>query len=247
MAYKSVSATFKTDLGSLMGAIHAADPHFVRCVNPNSQKRAEMFEDQKAVEQLRCGGVIEAVRMCRESFPSRYLHADFHGIFSCICPRAQGNDDRSRVLSMVQMINIDPNKYRLGKTMILLKREVVDGLERMRAQLLGDFAVVLQLAVRRWIAREELRQKREVRKKYLSALVLQGAVRRCFTRTKYLRMVQAMRVQERQNREQGKSAPDPEPEMQMLRAAAPVRPHSPLVCAGATLHSHVLSLKMPAL
>jgi hypothetical protein len=53
IAYKSVSATFKTDLASLMDAINAADPHFVRCVNPNSQKQAQLFENQKAVEQLR--------------------------------------------------------------------------------------------------------------------------------------------------------------------------------------------------
>lgn len=54
VAYKSVSATFKTDLGSLMDAINAADPHFVRCVNPNVNKKANCFEDKKAVEQLRC-------------------------------------------------------------------------------------------------------------------------------------------------------------------------------------------------
>jgi myosin-5 len=53
VAYKSVSATFKTDLASLMDAINKADPHFVRCVNPNSQKKAQLFENQKAVEQLR--------------------------------------------------------------------------------------------------------------------------------------------------------------------------------------------------
>jgi myosin heavy subunit len=34
-------------------AINSADPHFVRCVNPNSQKKAELFENQKAVEQAR--------------------------------------------------------------------------------------------------------------------------------------------------------------------------------------------------
>lgn len=34
---KSLSATFKADLGSLMEAINAADPHFVRAVNPNAQ------------------------------------------------------------------------------------------------------------------------------------------------------------------------------------------------------------------
>jgi myosin heavy subunit len=125
VAYKSVSATFKTDLASLMEAINAADPHFVRCINPNSQKKAELFEDTKAVEQLRCGGVIEAVRMCRESYPSRYTHDDFIGTFSCICPQAaQGPDLRQNCFAIVSSIKVDPKLYRLGKTMILLKREV---------------------------------------------------------------------------------------------------------------------------
>ena len=48
-----------------MAAINEADPHFVRCVNPNAAKLAETFDDKKVIEQLRCGGVIEAVRMCR--------------------------------------------------------------------------------------------------------------------------------------------------------------------------------------
>ncbi len=34
---KSLSATFRADLTSLMEAINAADPHFVRAVNPNGQ------------------------------------------------------------------------------------------------------------------------------------------------------------------------------------------------------------------
>ena len=36
-AAKSLSATFRADLGSLMEAINAADPHFVRALNPNAQ------------------------------------------------------------------------------------------------------------------------------------------------------------------------------------------------------------------
>jgi myosin-5 len=112
IAYKSVSATFKTDLSSLMEAINAADPHFVRCVNPNAAKMANCFEDQKAVEQLRCGGVIEAVRMCRESYPSRYLHDEFVGTFACICPQVSGSDGRSACLAMVNHMKIDPKMYR---------------------------------------------------------------------------------------------------------------------------------------
>ena len=42
---KSLSATFRADLGSLMDAINAADPHFVRAVNPNAQANGSFFID----------------------------------------------------------------------------------------------------------------------------------------------------------------------------------------------------------
>lgn len=64
---------------SLMTAINGTDPHFVRCVNPNAAKQAETFHDQKVIEQLRCGGVIEAVRMCRwgQNFLLRHVANSF--------------------------------------------------------------------------------------------------------------------------------------------------------------------------
>ena len=202
VAYKSVSATFKTDLAMLMEAINTADPHFVRCVNPNSQKAAQLFENQKAVEQLRCGGVIEAVRMCRESYPSRYTHADFYGTFNCLCQAIQGTDARARVGAMLLQLKVDAAKYRLGRTMVLLKREVVDNMERMRAQLLGGRARVLQNSVRRFIARQDLARHREVRRMYAATVAVQAACRRRVTRAKYVRMVQAVREQERKRREE---------------------------------------------
>mmetsp|Transcript_68386 Transcript_68386/g.142565 ORF Transcript_68386/g.142565 Transcript_68386/m.142565 type:complete len:1429 (-) Transcript_68386:617-4903(-) len=203
IAYTSVSATFKTDLASLMEAINAADPHFVRCVNPNSEKKADLFHDQKAVEQLRCGGVIEAVRMSRESYPSRYKHDEFIGTFSCICPEVSGGGDSKAVcMSMVKHMQVPEKQFRLGKTMILLKREVVDKMERQRAQLLGGRAIVLQNTARRYLARLELNLKREQRKKYLSVVHLQSTCRRTITRGKYTRMVQAVRLQEKKRQEE---------------------------------------------
>ena len=208
VAYKSVSATFKTDLGALMEAINAADPHFVRCVNPNAQKRAELFEDFKAIEQLRCGGVIEAVRMCRESYPSRYSHEEFIGTFSCICPEVAGRqiqskEDAKRIcLAMVQAMRVQDRQYRLGSSMILLKREIIDEMERRRAQLLGGRAVVLQNTVRRFVAKVELAKKRENRRRFLSVVRVQAILRRTMTRSKYMRMVQAVRLQEKKRLEE---------------------------------------------
>ena len=100
---KSLSLKFKEDLATLVHAIEASDPHFVRCVNPNAEKKMECFSDQKAIEQLRCGGVIEAVRMCRESYPSRTTHQQFVNTFLCVIPGVQEvpNDPKGTILAMV--------------------------------------------------------------------------------------------------------------------------------------------------
>ena len=203
VAHASVSATFKKDLQSLMDSINLADPHFVRCVNPNAVKQAYLFDEQKAIEQLRCGGVIEAVRMARESYPTRLLHAEFVGTFAVICPGLQrGGDARATCMSIIKHMQIPDKQYRLGHTMILLKRDAVDRMEKERARLLGGRAIIVQSAARRLLAKIELGKKRQMRARYASVVKLQSICRRGLTRAKYSRMVQAVRMQERKRQDE---------------------------------------------
>ena len=193
VAHASVSATFKRDLQSLMDAINQADPHFVRCINPNAEKKAYFFQEQKAVEQLRCGGVIEAVRMARESYPTRMLHAEFVGTFAVICPGVNRSGDQKQVcLAIVSAMQIPAKQFRLGHTMILLKRDAVDKMEKERARLLGGKAIVVQNAARRLLAKLELKNKRLIRARFGAVVKLQSICRRGTTRAKYARMVQVL-------------------------------------------------------
>ncbi|KAJ1465338.1 hypothetical protein T484DRAFT_1865170 [Baffinella frigidus] len=48
---------------------------------------------------------------------------------------AATQDPKSACLAMMKHMKIDPKKFRLGSTMILLKREVVDSMEKERARL----------------------------------------------------------------------------------------------------------------
>jgi len=189
---KSLSLKFKEDLGSLMAAINLADPHFVRCVNPNAAKQAETFHDQKVIEQLRCGGVIEAVRMCRESYPSRFKHEEFVNTFSCCMKNGTpSGDSKAQCQAMANELKFDPKHFRLGKTMILLKREVIDMLEKKRGEMLGSRAVCLQNTLRRYLARAELGHKRENRRKYSSVVRLQAVFRRQHSRRVYIEKILA--------------------------------------------------------
>ena len=59
----TVGAQFKTQLNELLTVVRATTPHYVRCLKPNAAQVPRQLERDSVVGQLRCGGVLEAVRV----------------------------------------------------------------------------------------------------------------------------------------------------------------------------------------
>ena len=57
----SVSAQFKAQLESLLAVIGTTMPHYIRCLKPNDRNVPAVFDRFRIVDQLSCGGVLEAV------------------------------------------------------------------------------------------------------------------------------------------------------------------------------------------
>lgn len=74
---KSVGAQFSSQLKTLRSRIDVTTPHYIRCLKPNDDLVPDYFEPKNIVEQLRCGGVLEAVRVSRAGYPTRYPHDVF--------------------------------------------------------------------------------------------------------------------------------------------------------------------------
>jgi len=72
VATKSVSSQFSTQLKILRSRIDTTVPHYIRCLKPNDFLAPDCFEPKNIVDQLRCGGVLEAVRVSRAGYPTRY-------------------------------------------------------------------------------------------------------------------------------------------------------------------------------
>ena len=77
VATKSVSSQFSSQLGVLRARIDKTVPHYIRCLKPNDELVPDYFEPKNVVDQLRCGGVLEAVRVSRAGYPTRYPHDVF--------------------------------------------------------------------------------------------------------------------------------------------------------------------------
>ncbi|KAL4138911.1 hypothetical protein PRIC2_002411 [Phytophthora ramorum] len=79
IAAVSVGTQFKIQLNELLTTVRATTPRYVRCIKPNDSHVGSLFESTRVVEQLRSGGVLEAVRVARAGFPVRLSHKQFLG------------------------------------------------------------------------------------------------------------------------------------------------------------------------
>lgn len=67
-----------------MKQLESSTPHFIRCIKPNSKKIPGLYEKDLVLEQLRCCGVLEIVRISRSGYPTRVTHQEFAKRWSMI-------------------------------------------------------------------------------------------------------------------------------------------------------------------
>ena len=58
-------------------------PHNVRCLKPNDAHQPHSFDHKRVTEQLRCGGVLAAVRVNRAEFLVWMKHGKFIYVGAC--------------------------------------------------------------------------------------------------------------------------------------------------------------------
>ena len=77
MLAETVLQKFQRQLQSLITTIGETDVQYIRCVKPNDITSNTHFDRFMVVEQLRCAGMIEAIRISRAAYPYCVPHNDF--------------------------------------------------------------------------------------------------------------------------------------------------------------------------
>ncbi|SCL97924.1 myosin C, putative [Plasmodium berghei] len=72
--FVTVSSEFKQQLDVLMTRINQTEPHFIRCIKPNSKNVPDIFDRHSVNEQLKYGGVLQAIKVSRAGYPVRLTH-----------------------------------------------------------------------------------------------------------------------------------------------------------------------------
>lgn len=73
----TVGCQFRGSLAALIRTLNATEPHYIRCIKPNDEKKAFEFNEERAHQQLRACGVYETIRISNNGFPSRWFYKDF--------------------------------------------------------------------------------------------------------------------------------------------------------------------------
>jgi len=85
-ASKTVGQQFKEQLHSLIESVAQTDPHYIRCLKPNDAAKPKMLTRKRLTEQLRYGGVLEAVRVARAGYPVRLAHEQYFQRYRMLLP-----------------------------------------------------------------------------------------------------------------------------------------------------------------
>lgn len=118
----------KQQLLSLMRTLDETHPHFVRCMLPNNRKRSGEIQPKLVLDQLRCNGVLEGIRICRKGFPNRLSFDEFRKRYELLCPNLKMDGHtygRAACQALLEAMQVDPERYRLGTSKVFFKATVV--------------------------------------------------------------------------------------------------------------------------
>lgn len=160
-AFRTVAQRHKEQLSSLMAQLHATQPHFVRCIVPNNHKKAGRVDVPLILDQLRCNGVLEGIRIARLGYPNRLPFVEFRQRYEVLTPGIIPRgymDGRKACLRIVDALELDKSIYRVGTSKIFFKAGVLAELEERRDALLFEIFSRLQAVARMWTARRQMKK-----------------------------------------------------------------------------------------
>ncbi|KAL3147636.1 hypothetical protein ABBQ38_014686 [Trebouxia sp. C0009 RCD-2024] len=180
-AYKlnSVGARFRKQLQGLMATLNQCQPHYIRCIKPNPESQPGSLTPNYVLEQLRAGGVLEAVRIACAGFPTRKAFRPFAIRYNILLASGRGayrhldpetlQDDEAADISRKVLQAVKIMGWQLGKTRVFLRAGQLAQLEGARGTRLTASAITIQAAYRGMAARRELRRARTAAAKIQAA------------------------------------------------------------------------------
>merc|ERR1719511_136266 len=162
---KTVSSVYLVQLAELMGTLHSTEPHFIRCIVPNTHKQPGAVEPELIMHQLTCNGVLEGIRICMRGFPNRIMYADFKSRYQILgaAEIANASDNKTGAYGLLDKIEFSREKYRLGHTKVFFRAGALAALEEARDEIVLKLVRWLQGECYGYFKRKDFSKRRDQR------------------------------------------------------------------------------------
>lgn len=153
--FRTVAQRHKEQLSSLMNQLHSTHPHFVRCILPNHKKKPKQFSAPLVLDQLRCNGVLEGIRIARTGFPNRLPFSEFRQRYEVLCRNMPKGylEGQSAAQIMLGKLDLDRSLYRVGLSKVFFRAGVLAELEEQRDTLIREIMAKFQSVARGYTQR----------------------------------------------------------------------------------------------
>ncbi|XP_076890093.1 myosin-1-like, partial [Bidens hawaiensis] len=153
----SVMLKFKGQLFQLIQRLGNTRSHFIRCIKPNDSHSPGIYNQQLVLQQLKCCGVLEVVRISRSGYPTRMTHQKFARRYGFLLDHVASKDPLSASVFILRQFNILPEMYQVGYTKLFFRTGQIGKLEDTRNRTLNGILRV-QSCFRGHKARKILRE-----------------------------------------------------------------------------------------
>merc|ERR1719435_484180 len=136
---KTVSSYFKSQLDDLMTTLYKTEPHFIRCVVPNTHKQPGGVEPELVMHQYQCNGVLAGIAICRAGFPNKMLYPEFKARYNILgaAAVAKAKNDKAAAGAVLAIVKLDKEKFRLGHTKVFFRAGILGWMEETRENRIG--------------------------------------------------------------------------------------------------------------
>jgi hypothetical protein len=162
----SLGGQFRKQLNGLMKLLYDCEPWYIRCVKSNHLKKANVFENQMCLDQLRYSGVFEAVKIRKTGYPFRFTHRAFASRFrpislnsdftSSLSDNGRSTDDAETCREILSLPKIKTQNFKsvqIGRTMVMYRAYEHHILELLRHIALEKIVPLAQRVARGATAR----------------------------------------------------------------------------------------------
>jgi len=138
-----------------METLSSTEPHYIRCIKPNNQLKPTTFENINVLQQLRCSGVLEAIRISCAGYPTRKIFHDFLCRFCILAPEVFTERNNEKITCQKILDKMGLHGYQIGRTKVFLRAGQMAELDARRTEVRNKAAIAIQNRFHTHVAREQ--------------------------------------------------------------------------------------------